>query len=147
MEHIIVQAEVQLIANDISEATGLPVTTVGLYRDVDPNLRPPGWKAEAEVLDAFRIEGYNETFFALGVQDLDHYAVVLVNGEGWQIDPTDPKDSYQIETKAKAIEYLNEGVVMPFVMNMASRMTPQRYEELKAIARTKINLKDQTSAD
>ena len=130
----VIEAEIQIAARNVEAETGLPVKTLA-FKDVSLP-RPSYLHPKIEVHRTFRIEGYEGAFCAIGIQDTDHYAVMIYTHEdGFQVSPNEIGYSHQHRNKEGALADLNEEIILPFVYRMGMYMTPDKFSEWLAKTR------------
>lgn len=125
-----IEAEIQVAGRNIEEATGLPV--VSMVIEKCEKVRPIGINDKVDILETFKIVGYPGTFSVVGLSDENetgesHYATLILSDGGYQLYPNDLASSAQVRTKEIAEASYWEHFVVPFLVAMSSRMTPERY--------------------
>ena len=127
MNKAVVQAEVQVLANNISEAVGMPVNSVGIER-IEP-FHPNNFRRSPfmESIECFKVEGYEGRFCALAFQDEGFVDVVIVTDNGFQVDP--PKSGYSNKTSTMDLAKRDcwEHLCIPFITRLCQGITPERF--------------------
>ena len=118
----------QVVAKDLESALGATVRSIGvIYWDCEV-VWPPGYTGQKDILETFFIEGFDRGFAAIGFQEEDHFAVVLVTTDRcFQVFPNKTSESFHAANRESAVELLKSEVITPFAMRMAS-MTKERFD-------------------
>jgi hypothetical protein len=124
--------ETQLIISEIANnaASALGVDSIQTVEIIE---RKPTWPTflkrqgdGPDVLMAFNMEGYEQEFIVIGVEETDHYAVCIFIEPGLQVDPPDYGQSNQCENEQVARKVFVEQIVLPFAAKMTSQMTQEK---------------------
>ncbi len=114
---------------EVAGAADLAGGMVAIYIDPTPTERPEFLTERATVLDAFRLEGYDEAFFILGIDAEDHLEVVIVTQtRGYQVYPPEPGTSFQITNPDQSVDRLKE-ILFGYAVMMTKSTTPEKFAE------------------
>lgn len=125
-----ISAEMQVIGNELAEATGVPVSTVGVIKE-----EPVRWGELPEccvILDQFHLDTYPGWSFQVqawaDTPDGRSVSVCIgLFGHRYQVWPFDPKLAFEYPSLKRAKKECDE-LIWEFTVAMTNRQTPEGFQ-------------------